>query len=134
MSYLSSFGPTSFDISINGHDLNLCIKLTATTSPADGTYTMAVGAPSNDSCTVTTFTNVATVALDENGNVQTCSFRSKFSGRNWQSMSGVFNTDGTGSGEINDDADPTGINGSWGAGGGGKPFPQNPAQKHGHHS
>jgi hypothetical protein len=36
MSYLSSFGPTSFDISINGHDLNLCIQLKAATAPPTG--------------------------------------------------------------------------------------------------
>jgi hypothetical protein len=131
MSYLSSFGPASFDISINGHDLNLCIKLTATTSPANGTYTMAVGTPSNDSCSASTLTDVATVTLDENGEVTNCQFGGRFSGRNWKSMSGVFNTDGTGEGEINDDADPTGINGVWSAGGGGEPFPQTPERKHG---
>lgn len=130
MSYLPSFGPTTFDISINGHDLNLCIKLTATTNPANGTYTMAVGAPSNDSCSATTFTDVATVTLDEDGTVDTCSFGQRFSGRGWQSMSGTFNTDGTGSGDINDDADPRGINGVWSAGGGGQPFPEQPGQVH----
>jgi hypothetical protein len=131
MSYPSSFGPTSFDISINGHNLNLCIKLTATTSPANGTYTMSVGAPSNDSCTASTLTDVATVTLDENGEMTDCQFDGRFSGRNWQSMSGAFNTDGTGGGNIDDDANPTGISGTWAAGGGGQPFPQSPGRKQG---
>lgn len=134
MSYLPSFGPTTFDISINNHELNLCIKLTPTTNPANGTYTMAVGATSEDGCSASTFTDVATVTLDEAGNVDSCNFGHRFSGRNWQSMSGTFNTDGTGSGAINDDANPKGINGQWAAGGGGQPFPHPPGRKHGHHA
>jgi hypothetical protein len=135
MSYLSSFGPTSFDIAINGHDLELCVKLTATTNPANGTYTMYVGEPGEDGCSDSTLREVATVTLDEDGEMTDCQFgANKFSGRSWQSMSGTFNADGTGSGEINDDANPTGINGTWAAGGSGEPSGNSDERKHSQHA
>jgi hypothetical protein len=135
MSYLPSFGPTSFNISINGHDLNLCIQLVAETNPPDGTYALCVGEPGDDGCSDADVHEVASVTLDEDGNVQKSDFGgSRFSGRNWQSISGVFNTDGTGSGSIADDANPSGIDGVWSAGGGGQPFPQDPDRKHGQHA
>ncbi len=135
MSYLPLFGPTSFDISINGHDLNLCIKLVASTDPPDGTYALCVGEPGDDGCSDATTREVASVTLDEEGAIQTSDFGgNRFSGRNWQSMSGAFNTDGTGEGTINDDANPTGISGTWAAGGGGQPPPQDPDGKHGQHA
>jgi hypothetical protein len=132
MSYLSSFGPTSFDISIGGNSLNHCIQLTATTSPANGTYTMSVGTPSGGSCSSATLHDVATVTLNESGVVQSCTFNNRFGGRTWKSMSGSFNS-ASGSGTINDDSDPRDINGSWSAGDS-EPVPHPHEHKHGHHA
>lgn len=122
MSYLPSFGPTTFDVSIGSHNLNLCIELTATSTP--GTYNMSVGEAGSDGCSKATLRDVATVTLDENGNVTSCNFSNRFGSRNWKSMTGSFGTDGTGSGSIEDDSDPTGINGLWQAGGTGQQVPR----------
>ena len=93
-----------------------------------------MGEPGDDGCSGATLNEVASVTLDEDGNVQKCDFGGRFSGRNWQAMSGVFNTDGTGSGSINDDANPSGINGVWSAGGSGEPCPQSPDRQQGQHA
>lgn len=117
MSYPSQIGPVPFDITIGDGDVDSYIQLTATTDPPDGTYTMWVGDP------------VATVTLDENGNITNCTFnnldRSHFRGHKWATMTGSFDaSQNTGSGTITDNDDPTEVDGVWEAGGGGEPTPQ----------
>jgi len=134
MSFLPSFGPTSFDIEIGKHNLTLCIELTATTTPPDGTYTMSVGEAGAQGCGSATMHNVATLTLDQNGDITGSRFTGRFGNRGWLSMTGSFETDGTGGGDINDDSNPTGTNGIWAAGGTGEPFPKKHEHKHGHHA
>lgn len=134
MSYLPSFGPTSFEIEIGNDTINRCVQLTATTTPPNGTYTMSVGQAGTEGCSNGTLHEVATVTLDEDGNITSCTFSGRFGNRGWKSMTGSFDTDGTGGGDIEDDSDPTGVNGVWAAGGGGEPFPTRREHRHGHHA
>jgi hypothetical protein len=128
---INGFGPTSFDISIGGNSLSHCIQLTATGNP--GEFTMSVGRPSDGSCADTTLNPVATLTLDDDNTITKCTFTGRFGSRNWQSMTGTFETDDTGSGAINDDGNPRDTNGTWSAGDS-QPVPQPHERKHGHHA
>lgn len=124
MSYLPSFGPTTFDIDIG--ELESCIQLTPLTDPPDGTYSMLVGDQGTGDCSNCNLQEVGTVKLDEDGNVVRSHFKGKgygghFGEHKWVSMTGTFNSDGTGGGTITND-DPTKTEGVWAAGGGGEPF------------
>jgi hypothetical protein len=131
MAYLSSFGPTTFAIEIKTENHSLCIELSSDANPPDGTYTIFIGNPKNGACGEDMM-NVGTVTLDEGGTIQSVDFNQRFGGHNWVSMSGTFETDGSGSGDIADDSDPTGTSGVWAAG------DSQPAgereHKHGHHA
>jgi hypothetical protein len=130
---INGFGPASFGVTIgNGNVTNHCIQLTATGTP--GEFTMAVGKQVDGGCSTATLHHVATLTLDDSSKILTCHFTDRFADRGWKSMRGVFNADGTGDGDIDDDSMPTGTSGLWSAGGSGEPFGERHERKHGHHA
>ncbi len=134
MSYIPSFGPTTFEIVIGEKTLNHCIELTSDATPPDGTYTLYVGRPENGSCSGEDMANVGSMILNEEGGIVSVTI-DPFGGHTWTGMSGSFDaTDGTGSGSISDDSHPSDVPGSWSAGGIGKPNPEPHKHKHGHHA
>jgi hypothetical protein len=128
---INGFGPTTFSVTIGKWQLTHCIKLTATVTP--GEFSMWVGEEANGGCSAATLHQVATVTLDANNSITACVFSGRFGSRNWKTMTGTFETDGTGGGEIEDAGDPTGANGVWAAGGT-EPLPHRHEHKHGHHA
>jgi hypothetical protein len=139
MSYLQSFGPTSFSINVVNDGRARCILLTPNTTPPNGTYTMKIGhPPSPGDCSGTSdFTARATITLDQSGNI--VSFAplagAPIGGHAWKHMRGVFHADGTAGGNIDDNSQPDiFINGVWSAGGGGEPFGHPHEHKHGQHA
>jgi hypothetical protein len=136
MSYLPSFGPAPFSINVVNDGKARCILLTPKTTPPNGTYTLSVGHPPVDGdCSKTSdFTARGTVVLDQSGKLLSFSplHGTPIGGHAWKHMTGVFNSDGTGGGEIDDDSQPhIIISGTWAAGGGGEPFGHHHDQKHG---
>ncbi len=128
MAYLTGFGPTTFSIAVGGVTLTLCIKLTAKTTPVDGTYDMSVcerpTAP-NPGCSTAPLLDVGSVTLDQSGKITAYSFPKGFANKKWTSFGGTFHADGTGSGNIEDDQhSPILTAGTWSAGGSGKEFPK----------
>lgn len=142
MSYLPSFGPAPFRISVVNDGRERCIQLVAQTTPPNGSYTLFIGHPSSpgDCSTTSDFTARGTVVLDQSGNVQSLAPLPGADGapigdRHWKRMSGTFNSNGTGGGSIGDDTRPKDIiNAQWAAGGGGEPFGGKHDHKHGQHA
>lgn len=129
---ITSFGPTTFTITLGNASISLCVQLTATATA--GEFTMYVGDRGATSCSGVTLTrSVATVTLDANNNITAFTPSNSFGGHNWASMTGSFGTT-TGSGSIDSTNNPTGTNGSWAAGGTGRPVPKPHEAKHGHHA
>jgi len=130
---IDGFGPTSFNISIGGHNISHCIQLTSTGT--SGEFTMAVGQQVDGECSDAPLHDVANVTLDDENTITACTFTGRFADRNWKAMSGTFETDSTGGGAIEDDsAEITSVPGTWSAGGTGQSFGQEHKHKHGHHA
>jgi hypothetical protein len=134
MSYISTFGPTSFEILIRSKTLSHCIQLTPDALPPDGKYTLYVGRPEDGVCSGEDMADVGSVTLNEDGGIVSVTIN-PFGGHTWTGMTGSFDaTDGTGSGTITDASDPTGVPGQWSAGGGGQQLTPERHHKHSHHA
>jgi hypothetical protein len=119
------YGPAAFTVTINdkwGNIKDHQIQVSATDTP--GTFTMSVGKDGDP------LHPVATLTIDDDGNILTSQFTNKFGSRDWLSIEGSFGTVPPGGG-ISSAGNPAGTEGSWSAGGA-EPFPPRQDQKRAH--
>jgi hypothetical protein len=119
------YGPASFSVKIGDRKGNVTghqIQIVATNTP--GTFTMSVGKNGNP------LHAVATLTIDDDGNILTSQFTDKFADRDWSSIEGSFGLLPPGGSIVSVDS-PAGTNGLWSAGGGaGEPHPHEHKRAH----